>query len=72
MQINIHPHAREGLKERGATEDEIRKTVLYGETFPAKYGRTGFRYNFVFDDTWREKHYQTKQVEVHAVKEDEN
>ena len=46
-------------------------TVHEGETFQAKFGRTGFRRNFPFDGTWRGKRYATKQVEVYAVREDD-
>lgn len=67
--VRLHPHAGERLLERGATEPEIITTVEEGETFPAKYGRTGFRRNFPFDGTWRGKPYTTKQIEVYAVKE---
>jgi hypothetical protein len=58
--------------ERGANESEIIATVEQGETFPAKYGRTGFRINFPFNGSWRGKHYATKQIEAYAVKEDED
>lgn len=68
--VRLHPHAKERLNERGASEQEVISTVETGETFPAKYGRTGFRRNFSFDGTWRGKHYTTKQVEAYAVKED--
>lgn len=69
--VKLHPHAKERLIERGATEDEVTAAVENGETFPVKFGRTGFRRNFHFDGTWRGKHYTTKQVEAYAVKEDE-
>ncbi len=49
--VRFHPHARERLAERGATEEEVRSTVLKGETFSAKFGRTGFRRNFRFDSS---------------------
>ena len=71
MQVKIHPHARERLVERGATEQEVVATVENGETFPAKFGRTGFRRNFPFNGTWRGKHYSTRQVEAYVVKEKE-
>jgi len=45
MNIALHPHAQARLAERGATEDEVRATVKYGERFPAKFGRAGFRRN---------------------------
>jgi len=44
-------------------------TVLEGERFEAKFGRTGFRRNFSYDDLWRGKRYDTKQVEAYAVEE---
>ena len=69
MAVRLHPHAVERLNERGATESEVIATVETGETFPAKFGRTGFRRNFPFGKTWRGKGYATKQVEVYAVKE---
>jgi hypothetical protein len=55
--------------ERGATEDEVIATVLDGERFPAKYGRTGFRGNLAFDADWNGRHYVTKQIEAYAVSE---
>lgn len=69
MTIRFHPHAQERMVERGATDEEIRATVEHGEQFPAKFGRTGFRRNFAFARDWQGKKYQTKQVEVYAVRE---
>jgi hypothetical protein len=57
--------------ERGATEEEVIRTVGDGEQFPAKYGRTGFRRNFSFDGLWHGRPYATKQVEAYAVFEDD-
>jgi len=57
------------MQERGATEEEIQATVAQGEQFPARFGRTGFRRNFPFDQEWRGRHYRTKQVEVYAVQQ---
>lgn len=48
------------MAERGASQDEVGITVSMGERFPAKYGRTGFRRNFVFGDTWMGFHYESK------------
>ena len=72
MKIKIHPHALDRISERGSSKEEVQKTIEKGEQFPAKFGRTGFRKNFVFDDMWRGKHYNTKQVEVYAVWENDN
>ena len=70
MTVRLHPHARERLLERGASEAEVVATVEVGERFPAKFGRTGFRRNFAFNGVWRGRTYATKQIEVYAVEED--
>jgi hypothetical protein len=57
------------MAERGATEGEVRVTVEQGEQFPARFGRTGFRRNFPFNDEWRGRHYNNKQIEGFAVRE---
>jgi hypothetical protein len=67
--IRLHPHVLGRLLERGATEAEVIETVRTGETFPAKFGRIGFRRNSPFNGTWRGRKYATKQVEACAVKE---
>jgi hypothetical protein len=70
--VILHPHAFQRCDERGATADEVITTVETGETFPAKFDRTGFRHNFLFNSTWNGKYYMTKQIEVFAKKENEN
>jgi len=72
MSVRLHPHAKERLSERGATEEEIIIAIETGETLPAKFGRTGFRRNFAFGELWKGKVYATKQVEVYAAKEDDD
>jgi len=67
MTVRFHSHALERMLERGATEFEVKSTVERGEQFPAKFGRIGFRRNFVFDGKWRGRYYQTKQVEAYTV-----
>lgn len=69
MAIRYHPHALERMKERGATEDEVETTVKQGEQFPTRFNRTGFRRNFSFNNMWRGKYYENKQIEVYAVSE---
>ena len=69
MAVRINPHARGRMAERGATEDEITATVEGGEQFPARFGRTGFRRNFVYEQKWRDQFYRTKQLEVIAAAE---
>ena len=69
MEILIHPHAQDRMAERGVLNDEIIETVQSGESFDAKYNRTGFRKNFNYEAEWRGKFYHVKQVEVYAEKE---
>ncbi len=70
MNIRIHPHARERMLERGASEAEVIATVQEGEKFPAKFGRTGFRRNFPVEGRRRGRYYQNKQIETYALEED--
>jgi len=46
MVIRFHPHAKERMKERGTTEDEVKATVEQGEQFSAKFNRTGLDVTF--------------------------
>ncbi len=68
--VRIHPHARQRMIERGATEEDVVATVRFGERFPVRFGRVGFRRNFPFEAEWRGRFYRTKQVEVIAVDEE--
>jgi hypothetical protein len=43
--IQFHPHAQERFSERGTNQEEVTFTVEHGESFPAKFGRVGFRHN---------------------------
>ena len=66
-EVDLHPHASARLVERGALEAEVAATVLTGESFPARHDRTGFRRNFPGPWTWRNRTFDTKQVEAYAV-----
>ena len=55
MGIIFHPHARERMSERGATEQEVVATVEAGEMFPAKYGRKGLEETSLFTEFGRGK-----------------
>jgi hypothetical protein len=69
VKVTLHPHAKERLTERGATEVEVVATITDGEQFPAKFGRVGFRRNFSFQNEWRGQFYATRQVTAFAVPE---
>ena len=70
--IILTEHALSRVSERGASITEIEETINSGEEFPVKYGRTGFRKNFAFDQLWNGKHYTTKQIECYCVSENDN
>ena len=72
MAVRFHPHARERMTQRGATEQEVAVAVETGEQFETKFGRTGFRRNFAFEKQWRGKYYKTKQIEAYAVRQDDD
>ena len=72
MSVRLHPHARARIVERGATEEEVVATAEAGERFPAKMGRVGFRRNFTHADMWRGVYFGNKQVEVFAVRENDD
>lgn len=72
MAVRFHPHALERMAQRGATEKEVRDTVAKGERFEAKFGRSGFRRNFMFEKQWQGRYYKTKQIEVYAIHEDDD
>ncbi|MFB0516899.1 MAG: DUF4258 domain-containing protein [Candidatus Neomarinimicrobiota bacterium] len=71
LTIRFHPHAQERMKERGATEEDVKATIDGGEQFPVKFGRTCFRRNFTYNSVWQDRHFATKQVEVYAIAENE-
>lgn len=68
--VKIHPHAAARMELRGATVEDVETTIVGGERFPAKFGRTGFRRNFAGSYVWRGRKFDTKQLEVYAVDED--
>lgn len=64
-------HAKQRAEERGTNEEEIKQTIFYGEQFPAKQGRLKFEKTFAYKNIWNGRYYNSKKLEVIAVKEDE-
>ena len=60
------------MAERGASPEELAPTIRDGEQFSAKFGREGFRRNFVVESLWRGRRYHMKQIEVFATWEDDD
>ncbi len=70
MCIIIISHARERMRERGATEHEVIETLNKGERFHAKCGRTGYRFTLKNQTNWQGRRYDEKMIEVYAIQED--
>jgi hypothetical protein len=60
--IYFSHHVIERMTERGATRQEVEAAIRHGRTVPAKAGKTSFRLNLRFEQTWKGKYYGTKQV----------
>ena len=60
--IRFSRHSLEQMRERGASKDEVIKSIRAGEVVPAKRGRLGFRKNFQYDQPWGGRNYAMKQV----------
>ncbi|MBU0567727.1 DUF4258 domain-containing protein [bacterium] len=60
--IEISPHARDQMVERGASEAEVYLAIEKGEVEPARKGRKQFKKSFQFNEVWRGKQYKIKQV----------
>lgn len=67
--ISISRHARENMHYRGATEQEVVKTIQSSPWQPAELGRMECRKNFVYEQDWNGRFYATKQVRPIFVEE---
>lgn len=61
-QIEFSQHALDQLYDRGVTKEEVIKAINEGEQIPAKKGRLAYRKNFPFENRWKGKLYEVKQV----------
>lgn len=69
--IRLTKHAQEQCIERGATESEVRYTILNGYREPANLGREICRFSFPYNKNWQGKFYAVKQV-APVIKEEQN
>jgi len=67
--IELSPHAREKMLDRGASDAEVEVAIQAGDSEPARKGRLMFRKNFPFNRDWRGQHYAIKQVAPIVVEE---
>ena len=69
MQIIFSRHAKQKMRERGASIEETKEAILQGEHIPAKHGRMAYRKNFQYNSKWGGSFYHIKQVLAITKKE---
>jgi hypothetical protein len=65
MQIQIELHTLQRASERGASEEEIKDTLLSGKNISAKNNRLGKSKVFAFNSERNGKYYNEKKIEVY-------
>lgn len=64
-------HARQRMKDRGASEKDVVEAIRTGEQEPARSGRVMFRLNLEFNHEWDGTYYHIQQLAPVVVEEDE-
>ena len=60
--ICLSGHARQQMRYRGTSEQEVAEAIRSGNWQPAGKGRFECRKDFPFNSMWNKKAYVTKQV----------
>jgi len=63
------PHARQRMKERGASEEAVREAIRIGAREPGKEGRILYRLNVAFKQYWDGRYFGMQQVAPVVVDE---
>ncbi len=71
MRVTIIDHARDRMRERGVSEDEVTATLERGQPGQAAVGRNARELVFPFNSQWQGKLYQQKKVRVVYIEEDD-
>jgi hypothetical protein len=69
MKIKFIEHARERMTERGASEEEVRKVLLFGTDIEAKRGRKAREMILLYGEKWMGRVYPEKKIVVIYKKE---
>jgi len=70
-QIRLSGHARDNMRYRGATEQEVIETIRTSTWESAELGRLQCRKDFTYKQEWNGKFYTTKQIRPIFVEEDD-
>ncbi len=68
--IRFTQHALDRCKLRGATEDEVRDTILHGSREATKKNRILCRLNIVYNAEWEDTYYPIKQIAPVIIEEE--
>jgi hypothetical protein len=60
--IRLSGHARDNLRYRGTTEEEVKETIRTSPWRPAELGRLECRRDFPYGCEWNKRVYATKRV----------
>jgi len=67
--IRLSGHARDNLRYRGATEEEVKEAIRIALWRPAELGRLECRKDFPYGREWNKKVCATKRVRPIFVEE---
>jgi len=67
--IRLSEHAKQQLRFRGATEQQVIEAIRTSTWEPAQLGRLECRKDVSFESEWNKKYYDTKQVRPIFVEE---
>ena len=67
--LRLSGHARDNLRYRGATEEEVKEAIRTAPWGPAELGRLECRKDFPYGREWNKKVYATKRVRPIFVEE---
>jgi hypothetical protein len=71
MKIKFVEHAKERMKERGTSEEEVKTVLLLGTEISAKKGRKAKEMVFEYEKEWLGRIYPQKKVVVIYIEEDD-
>ena len=67
--IRLCGHAKEQVRFRGTTEEEVREAIRIASWKPAEMNRMECLHEFTFKNTWNNRFYERKQVRPIFVEE---
>jgi hypothetical protein len=57
------------MEERGATREEVLRTIRAGQLSPARFGRTRYGMTISYEDFWRAQFCKHKHIEAYCAVE---